>query len=158
MNGGWGGGWGGGYSAPYAGQSFPSPYAQMLMARSQQAPQQDGMPMMPGMPMGMMPGMGGGGGAGGGGAGGAMSSLGPIAAIMAAVAATKGAEARNPDSLVGKLGRTFNAPSGAQIAADPKVGMTTALGIPFINNWIMNDKAKKARPEWEGLLGGLFGG
>lgn len=154
----WGGGYGGQSTmGPYGGQSFPSSRQQ------QQQPQGglDSLPMMPGMGMDMISGMGGGsaggGGAGAGGGaspGGSMGSLGPIAAIMAAVAVSKGAEARNSDGPIGTLGRTFMAPSGNQIKEDPKVGMTTALGIPFINNWIMNDKAKKARPEWEGLFGG----
>jgi TolA-binding protein len=95
----------------------------------------------------------GGGSGGGSGSSGVMGSLGPIAAIMAAVAVTKGAEYRSPDSAVGKLGQTFNAPSFNQIKADPKVGLTTLAGIPFINALIMNDKAKRAQPEWEQLFG-----
>lgn len=142
---------------------------------TQAPPQQGGggMPMM--NPMGAMGMFGGGGGgaaaggaangveaaaaansAGAGGAGGGMGSLGalgPVGAIMAAVALTKGMEYRNPDSLAGKLSRTFNAPSLAQIKEDPKVGVTTALGVPFLNNWLMNDKAKKTKPEWESFLG-----
>lgn len=89
----------------------------------------------------------------GGSGGGAMGSLGPIAAIMAAVALSKGVEYRNSDNMLGKLGQTFNAPSINQIREDPKVGLTTALGIPFVNSFIMNKKAKKAQPEWEQMFG-----
>lgn len=93
-----------------------------------------------------------------GGGSGMMGSLGPIAAIMAAVAATKEMERAQGNSTMGKIWGTFNAPSFNQIKADPKLGFTTAAGIPFINGFIRNDKAANAKPEWQGLLGGLFGG
>lgn len=98
--------------------------------------------------------MNGGGNSGASGMSGGMGSLGPIAAIAAAVAATKGLEYRNPDNGVGKVMRTFNAPSLAQIQQDPKKGILgAATGLfPFLNHK-MNRKAKTAKPEWESLLG-----
>lgn len=84
---------------------------------------------------------------------GALGSLGPIGAIAAAVAVSKGMEARNPDGVAGKLGRAFNAPSAAQVKEDPRTGLTALLGLPFLNYFLMNDKAKSAKPEWESLLG-----
>lgn len=89
-----------------------------------------------------------------GGGSGAMGSLGPIAAIAAAVALTKGIEHRSPNSGLGKVMRTFNAPSLAQIKEDPGKGILgAATGLfPFLNHK-MNKKAKEAKPEWESLLG-----
>lgn len=155
-----------------------SPYYQQSLSHYQAMPQQqsNGMDMeqMPMMPMGSEYGMFGGssgatGGATSGGAnslGGAsagsgsgssgassMGSLGPVAAIMAAVAASKAVEANNSNNGLGKALGSFNAPSIAQIQADPKTGFTTAAGIPFVNGFIRNKKSAETRPEWESLFG-----
>lgn len=94
-----------------------------------------------------------GGGAGGASGSSALSSLGPIAAIAAAIGVSKAAEANQGNSDLGKLLGSLNAPSLNQIKEDPKLGLTTALGIPFVNGLIRNDAAANARPEWESLLG-----
>lgn len=148
-----------------------NPYTQMMVAQPRQQPQGGGMRMPMMNPMAFMGGFGGGGSAAGGSAAGtaggsaaggsaaggsgaasSLGSLGPVGAIMAGVVASKGLEYRHPNGVIGTLGQTFNAPSFNQIKKDPKVGVTTALGIPFINSLIMNDKAKKAQPEWESLF------
>lgn len=153
----------------------PPQYSQMAFALQQPEPYSQNQTSMPSInPMSFMKGNGGGmfggsagsapvmaggdagigGGASGGSGGGAMAGLGPIAAIAAAVAATKGVEARNDDNWMGDVLRTFNAPSGAQIMEDPETaGLGALTGLfPFLNHK-MNDDAKKARPEWEQLLG-----
>jgi hypothetical protein len=115
------------------------------------------------IPAGGLPG-GGAVGAGAGSSGAAAGSPGvgvgayasPLA-IAALIAGGKMAESKDPNGPMGKIGQTFLGPSLAQIGADPKVGLTTILGVPFLNSFIMSDKAKGTAPEWAGLFGGLFG-
>lgn len=70
---------------------------------------------------------------------------------------SKGVESRNYDSGLGKILRTFNAPSGNQIMADGgpfgNAGIGAMTGLFPIMNHSMNDEAKAARPEWEAWLG-----
>lgn len=154
--------------SPYYRQSMTSHYQTPQGAQADGSMGMEGMPMMPmGGDYGMFGGSSGaaaGGEAGSlggasassgstGGASSAMGSLGPVAAIMAAVAASKAVEAnQSPDSGFGKFLGSVNAPSINQIKEDPKIGVTTAIGIPFINGFIRNDKAASARPEWESLF------
>lgn len=142
-------------------QPKPQQYSQMAFALQQPPPYAQNQTSMPAInPMSFMGkqggGMFGGSGSAGGASGGAgaLGSLGPVAAIAAAVAATKGLEARNDDNALGDVLRTFNAPSGAQILEDPETaGLGALTGLfPFLNHK-MSDDAKKARPEWESLLG-----
>ena len=92
--------------------------------------------------------------AAGGSSSGMMGSLGPIGAIAAAVMMSKGMEADQGNSPMGKVMGSLNAPSAAQIMEDPKTGVTTAFGVPFLNGFIRNDESANARPEWESLFGG----
>lgn len=95
-------------------------------------------------------------GEGAGAGSGVMGSLGPIGAIAAAVMASKGAEQslNQSGSPLGKVMSSFNAPSGAQIMKQPELGVTTALGVPFLNGLLIDDDAATASPEWSGLMGG----
>ena len=78
-------------------------------------------------------------------------------AIAALIMAGKRVENQNADNPLGRGLLSMLGPSAAQIKEDPKIGLTTALGIPFINGWIRNDKAANAKPEWASLFGGLMG-
>lgn len=63
----------------------------------------------------------------------------------------------NPDDPLGNFGLAMLAPSGAQIAEDPVgMGLPTLLGLPFLTPFTASDDAKKKKPEWSGLFGGLF--
>jgi hypothetical protein len=91
-----------------------------------------------------------------GGSTGGMSSLAGAATPLmwaALIGLGKGVEHKNPNTPYGRALLSGLGPSLNQIKADPKLGLTTALGVPFLNGWIRNDKAAKAKPEWGGLFG-----
>lgn len=63
----------------------------------------------------------------------------------------------DPDDPLGNFGLATLAPSGAQIAKDPVgMGLPTLFGLPFITPFTASDDAKKEKPEWSSLFGGLF--
>lgn len=89
---------------------------------------------------------------GGSSAGGGMSGLAGAATPLAFAAMIGGGkliEHNNPDSTYGRGLLSMLGPDFNQIKADPKLGFTTALGVPFLNGFIRNDKAAHAKPEWD---------
>jgi hypothetical protein len=91
------------------------------------------------------------GSAGGGGMGSALAGAGPYAAMAAAVLAGKTAEYKNPGEWYSDASLSLLGPSFNQMKEDPKLGLMTALGLPFLNGFIASDKAKAAPPEWYGI-------
>jgi hypothetical protein len=89
----------------------------------------------------------------GSGLGGWAGSLGTPLAYAALIGAGKAVEHNNPDSWIGRALLSGLGPSIAQIKEDPKLGLTTALGLPFLNGWIRSDEAAREEPEWFRLLG-----
>lgn len=89
-----------------------------------------------------------------GGGAGAMGSLGPIGAIAALIASGKTIEHNNANNPLGRGLLSMLGPSLNQVKADPKLGLTTLFGLPFLNGFIRNDKAAHAKPEWSFLFGG----
>lgn len=98
---------------------------------------------------------GSGGGASSGGAGssgGSAAMMNPYTAIAALVLAGKTAEYKNPGEWYSDASLSLLGPSLGQMREDPKLGLTTLLGLPFLNGFIANDDAKSAAPEWGAFL------
>lgn len=95
---------------------------------------------------------GAGGPAGGGGASG-LGALGPAAGFAALIGSGKLIENKTHDTPLGRGLLSGLGPSLAQIQKDPKLGFTTAIGVPFLNGWLRNDDAAEADPEWASLFG-----
>lgn len=124
-------------------------------------PQQGGR--LPMLPMGLLQSFGGGSGLlGGEGAGGVLggegfAGMGAMAtplAFAALIAGGKMIEHDNPDSWYGRALLSGLGPSISQIEADPKLGLLTAIGLPFLGGWLRSDDAADTAPEWAGLFGG----
>lgn len=113
--------------------------------------------------MGVMPAFGGatnagaaggsGAAAGGSGAGAGAGAFAIPAAAAVGIMAGKTLESQYPDTWLGRGLLSGLGPSIPQVMADPKLGLTTALGLPFLNGWIRNDKAANAKPEWFQMFG-----
>lgn len=92
-------------------------------------------------------------GGAGAGAGGGLAAMGPIAGFAALIGGGKLLEERNSQSPVGRGLLSMLGPSISQMRADPKLAVTTAVGLPFLNGFIRNNKAASAKPEWAGFMG-----
>lgn len=99
-------------------------------------------------------GAGGAGGAGGGAAAaGGLGALGWAGLIAAGVIAGKETEQTQSQNPIGRGLLSALGPSIPQMKEDPKLALTTALGVPFINGAIRSDKSASAAPEWRSLFG-----
>jgi len=98
-------------------------------------------------------------GAGGAGAGagatgaGGLGALGWAGLIAAGVIAGKETEQTQSQNPIGRGLLSALGPSIPQMKEDPKLALTTALGVPFINGAIRSDKSASAAPEWRSLFG-----
>lgn len=92
------------------------------------------------------------GGAGAGAAGAGAAAMAIPAAIAAAIMGGKELEQRESKSPLGRGLLSGLGPSFSQVKEDPKLALTTLLGVPFINGAIRSDKAGSATTDWRAIF------